>query len=388
MEKISQRAKKIAPSPTLSITAKAKELKKQGFDVVSLAAGEPDFDTPLHIKKAAIKAIEEGFTKYTPTSGILELKQAICQKFKKDQGLVFEPKNVLVANGGKQALANIILALVNPGDEVIIPSPYWVSYLEMVNLAEGKAVFIDAKKLKEKPAILKKAINKKTKLLILNSPSNPTGMIFKKKHLEEMAKICLEKDIYILSDEIYEKLIYGKKHYSIAQVNELVKKKTIIINGVSKTYAMTGWRIGYAVADEEIIKAASSIQDHTTSNPCSIAQKAALAALTESSDELEKMRKEYQKRRDYLYQRIEKVKGLKAEKPDGAFYLFVDVSYFYGHKIKNSVNFCQEFLEKKYVATIPGIAFGDDRFIRLSFATDIASIKKGVDRLEQFLKSC
>lgn len=384
--KLSKRAQNINPSMTLSITAKAKEMKKQGLDVISFGAGEPDFDTMFHIKEAAKKAIDEGFTKYTASSGIIELKEAICAKLRRDNWLDFQPKNIIVSTGGKQALFNMIMVTVDPGDEVIIPVPYWVSYEEMVKLAEGKCVFLKTNNFKINPQDFEKAITPKTKMLILCSPSNPTGVVYDEKELKQIASICLKHNIYVLSDEIYEKLIYGKKHVSIASVNEKIKKLTIVINGVSKSYAMTGWRIGYAAAEEEIVKAATRLQDHTTSNPTSISQKAALAAIEGSEDHIAKMVYEYKKRRDFMVDRLNRIEGMIANRPDGAFYVFANVSKFYSDDIKGSMIFCQKLLENAYVAAIPGIAFGDDRFVRLSFSTGMEHIKRGLDRMEKFVK--
>lgn len=384
--KLSKRAQNIKPSLTLSITAKAKEMKKQGLDVVSFAAGEPDFDTMFHIKEAAKKAIDEGFTKYTATSGIIELKEAVCAKLRRDNWIDFEPKNIIVSTGAKQALFNIIMTLVDPGSEVIIPVPYWVSYEEMVKIAEGKCIFLKTNNFKINPQDLEKAITPKTKMLILNSPSNPSGVVYEEKELKKIASICLRHNLYVLSDEVYEKLIYGKKHVSIASVNDKIKKLTITVNGVSKSYAMTGWRIGYAAAEEEIIKAATRLQDHTTSNPTSISQKAALAALNGPEDHMAKMVYEYKKRRDFMMERLNRIDGMIAIRPDAAFYIFANVSQFYSDEVKGSLIFCQRLLEDAYVAAIPGVAFGDDRFIRLSFATGMEHIKRGFDRLEKFVE--
>ena|SRR3989344_2565695 len=385
---ISDRTKRITPSATLAISAKASEMKRNGTDVVSFGAGEPDFDTPDHIKKAAIAAIKAGFTKYTATSGIPELKQAIIRKFEKDNGLVYTPKQILVGNGAKQCLYNIIQALINPGDEVLIPVPYWVSYEEMVKLADGKCIFVPSgKDFKVPPVSLKKYITKKTKALILNSPSNPTGMVYDKNELAAIAKICIEKNLFVISDEIYEKLIYGKKHVSIASFNEKVKQRTIVVNGVSKTFAMTGWRIGYCGGPEDVIQAASGLQDHTTSNPNSIAQKAALAALIGPLSNVSVMKREYVKRRDYMVKRLNGMKGISVQLPDGAFYVFPNVSKLYTRKMKSSASFCEQLLTEFHVAAVPGSAFGDDRCIRLSFATSMQQIKKGLDRIERFVSA-
>jgi len=382
--KLSKRAQNIQPSLTLSITAKAKEMKKQGLDVISFGAGEPDFDTMHHIKEAAKKAIDDGFTKYTPTSGIIELKEAICAKFRNDNRLSFDVSQILVSTGAKQSLFNIIMTLIDEGDEVIIPVPYWVSYEEMVKLAGGKSVFLKTNNFKLDPEQLEKSITPKTKMLILNSPANPSGVVYDEKELKQIAQICVKHNIIVLSDEIYEKLIYGKKHRSIANIDDKIKKLTVIINGVSKSYAMTGWRIGYAAGPTEIIKAATKIQDHTTSNPSSISQKAALAALTGPQDHIEKMIFEFKRRRDFMVDRLNRIEDIFVHRPDGAFYVFINVSKFYNHEVKNSLQFCQRLLDDAYVAAIPGIAFGDDRFIRLSFATSLTNIQRGLERMEKF----
>jgi aspartate aminotransferase len=382
---IAKRLQQISASPTLAITALVNKMKKEGKDVISFAAGEPDFDTPKHIKLAAIDAINKGFTKYTATSGIIELKLAICEKFKKDNNLTYKPENILVSNGAKQCLYNVIQALVNPNDEVLIQIPYWVSYEEMVKLAEGKCVFIKPnKQLKITANQIEQSITPKTKILILNSPSNPSGVVYDKKELEEIARVCVRHNIIVISDEIYEKLIYGKKHYSIASFNSEINKLTVVVNGASKSYAMTGWRIGYCAGPKEIIEAASSLQDHSTSNPNSIAQKAALAALTGSEDCIQEMAREYEKRRDYMIGRLCTIKGIEVNMPDGAFYVFVNVSGLYNQNIADSVSFCTEFLKQFFVGCVPGGAFGDDRYIRISFATSLENIKEGLQRLEKF----
>ncbi|GAB4219525.1 MAG: pyridoxal phosphate-dependent aminotransferase [Candidatus Microgenomates bacterium] len=382
--KLSKRAENILPSLTLSITAKAKEMKKQGKDVISFAAGEPDFDTMPNIKNAAKKAIDEGFTKYTPTAGIIELREAIVKKLYQDNLLKYQPTQILVSNGAKQALFNIIFTLIDDGDEVIIPVPYWVSYVEMVKMAGGKPVFLKTNNFKINPYDLEKSLTSKTKLLILNSPSNPTGVVYDEKELKEIAKICVKHNIFVLSDEVYEKLIYGKKHYSIASFGKDIFSKTIVINGVSKTYAMTGWRIGYAAGPEEIIKAATRIQDHTTSNICSICQKATIVALTGSQDHIQKMIEEYKRRRDFMIDNLNRINGIFASRPDGAFYIFADVSSLFNKQVNSSVKFCEKLLDEAYVAAIPGEAFGDNRFIRLSFATSMEHIKRGLERFAKF----
>lgn len=382
---IAKRLQKISASPTLAITALVNKMKKEGKDVISFAAGEPDFDTPKHIKQAGITAINQGFTKYTATSGIMDLKLAICEKFKKDNNLIYKPENILVSNGAKQCLYNLIQALINPNDEVLMQIPYWVSYEEMVKLAGGKCVFIKPKiGLKITASQIEKAITSKTKIFILNSPSNPSGAVYDKKELEEIARVCVKHNIIVISDEIYEKLIYGKKHYSIASFNDEIYKLTIVVNGASKSYAMTGWRIGYCAGQKEIIQAASTLQDHSTSNPNSIAQKAAVAALTGGDDCIQEMAREYKKRRDYVIGKLRTIKGLRVEIPDGAFYVFADVSRLYNKNVAGSVSFCTEFLKQFYVGCIPGSAFGDDRYIRLSFATSLENIKEGLLRFSKF----
>jgi len=382
--KLSKKAELINPSLTISITARAKEMKKQGLDVVSFGAGEPDFDTMINIKEAAKKAIDEGFTKYTPSSGIIELKEAICAKLRRDNWLDYSPKNIIVSTGAKQSLFNMIMTLIDPEDEVIIPVPYWVSYEEMVKIAGGKSIFLKSKNLKITAEELSKAITPKTKILILNSPGNPNGAVFSEEELKQIAAVCIKNNIYVISDEVYEKITYDQNHISIASINEKINKITIVVNGVSKAYAMTGWRIGYAAAHEEIVKAATRIQDHTTSNPCSIAQKAALEALTGPQDHIGKMIWEYKKRRNYMVDKLNSIKGIMALKPDGAFYVFADVSDLYGGEIKGSLDFCAKLLDKAYVAIIPGIAFGDDHCVRLSFATGMSNIERGLDRLAKF----
>lgn len=386
MNKLTQRVKDIEPSSTLAITARAKKMRQEGLGVISLAAGEPDFDTPQYIKDAAIKALAEGFTKYTPSSGIPELKKAIQKKFKLDNGLDYEPEQIIVSCGAKHSLFNIIQVLVDKNDEVLIPSPYWVSYLEMVKLAQGKAVIIktgrrDSFKLNAK--ILSKNITKKTKLLILNSPSNPAGCVYTNEELDDIAEICVKNNLWVLSDEIYEKLIYGSsKHISIASLNDDIYKLTFVVNGVSKAYSMTGWRIGYLAGDKEVVEAATRLQDHSTSNPCSISQKAALAALSCGDGFVDKMRLEFEERRNLMLADLDKI-GLDYIKPEGAFYVFLDIS-----KAKiGSWEFCNRFLAEKYVAAIPGAAFGDDNYVRLSFAASKEQIQEGVQRLREFLGS-
>ncbi|MFH1655442.1 MAG: pyridoxal phosphate-dependent aminotransferase [Candidatus Omnitrophota bacterium] len=383
---LSKRAKAVSESPTLAITSRVKQLKKQGSDIVNFAAGEPDFDTPQQIKQAAIKAINDGFTKYTPTAGTLELRQAVSDKFKKDNSLNYLSEQIVVSCGAKHSLYNVIQAIADAGDEIIIQAPYWVSYPEMVRLAEAEPVILETKaseNFKIDPKKLGKIITKKTKALILNSPSNPTGVVYTAEELEEIAKICVSKKIFVISDEIYEKLIYDdQRHISIAALGKDIFDLTITVNGVSKAFSMTGWRIGYIGASREIAGAIKKIQSHSTSNPTSISQAAALAALNMSENEIVRMRDEFQKRRDYMIQRLDKINKLSYIKPQGAFYIFCDISA----TNMNSDTFAQKLLDDTKVAVIPGRGFGRDDFVRLSFATDLESIKKGMDRIEKWVR--
>lgn len=383
---ISKRASQINPSLTLAISAKAKEMKANGIDVISFGAGEPDFDTPENVKEVAIKAIRNGFTKYTTTSGIPELKDAICKKFERDNHLSYKRENILVSTGAKQCLFNLMQVLLNPGDRVVLPVPYWVSYEEMVKLAGGECDLVPTKDFRLDPTDFRNAITDRTKLLILNSPSNPTGYVYSKEELQHIADICVEKNILVISDEIYEPLIYEKKHISIAELGEKIKELTVVVNGVSKAYSMTGWRIGYCAGDKAIIRAAALLQDHMTSNPNSIAQKAAVEALSGPQEIVRTMRDAYKKRRDYIVARLSKIKGVSVSVPDGAFYVFVNVSGLFNKTLRNSSEFCTQLLEKKYVAAVPGSAFGDDSFIRLSYATSDKNIENGLDRLEGFVR--
>ena len=391
----SRKAKNINPSITLAITAKAKALKAEGVDVVSFGAGEPDFNTPKNIIDAAIRAMEEGKTKYTPTAGIIELREAICNKLEKDNNLKYNPNQIIVSTGAKQCLADVFMAILNPGDEVIVPTPYWVSYPELIKLADGTPVFVEAnEKAGYKYTIedLEKVVTDKTKALVLNSPNNPTGTIYQKEELEVIAEFAKKHDILIISDEMYEKLIYdGEKHISIASLSQDAYERTVVINGVSKAYAMTGWRIGYAAAKEEIIKLMVSVQSHVTSNPNSIAQYASGEALNGPTDELVKMIAEFDNRRKFMVKRIGEMEGLDIIYPKGAFYLMINVSSVYGKAINgktinSSLDFSAELLEEEKVAVIPGAAFGLDKFIRLSYATSQKDIEEGLNRIENFIK--
>ncbi|EGD52841.1 aminotransferase class I and II [Thermoanaerobacter ethanolicus JW 200] len=390
---LSQNALQITPSMTLEITAKAKQLKAQGIDVIDFGVGEPDFDTPDYIKEAAIDAIKKGYTKYTPSSGISELKKAVCDKLLKDNGLKYQPDQIVISNGAKHSIYNALCAILNPGDEVIIPVPYWLSYPEMVRLAYGKPVFVKTKAendFKITSEELKNAITSKTKALILNTPNNPTGSVYTKEELEELAKIIEEANIFVISDEIYEKLIYEGSHISIASLNEKIKELTILVNGMSKAYAMTGWRIGYTASSLEIAKVMSNIQSHTTSNPNSIAQYASVAALSGDETVIKRMAEEFNKRRIYMVEKINKIKGLKSNKPQGAFYVMVNIDEYIGKEIKGkiirgSIDFANALIEGANVAVVPALPFGMDNYIRISYATSIENIEKGLNRIEEFL---
>lgn len=391
---LSKKAQQIQPSITLAITAKAKKMKSEGIDVIGFGAGEPDFNTPENIQNAAIEAIKQGFTKYTAASGITELKEAIANKFYKDNGLKYNASQIIISTGAKQCLANAFSATLNPGDEVIIPIPYWVSYPELVKLADGVPVFVEtseANNFKYDIKDLEKAITDKTKIILVNSPNNPTGTVYTKEELTAIAQLAKKHDLIILSDEIYEKLIYGdEKHISIGSLSEDAYNRTITINGVSKTYSMTGWRIGYAAANEEIIKLMSSLQSHTTANPNSIAQYASVAALNGDEAQIEKMVKEFKSRRDYMVKKINEIENLSCTEPKGAFYVMMNISKTFGKKsneceIKDSLTFSQALLGKEKVAVIPGIGFGMDNYVRLSYATSMDNIKAGLDRIEKFV---
>ncbi len=393
---LSKKAKQISPSLTLDITAKAKKMKSEGINVIGFGAGEPDFNTPKNIQDAAIKAIQEGRTKYTAASGIIELKQAIIQKLKNDNNLNYTTSQIIVSTGAKQCLANVFQAILNPGDEVLIGVPYWVSYPELVKLADGEPVYVNTEEIHEfKLTIenLNKAITSKSKAIILNSPNNPTGTVYSKEELIEIADFAKTNNLFIISDEIYEKLVYGDNgHISIASLSEDAYCRTIVINGVSKAYAMTGWRIGYAAASTEITALMSNIQSHTTSNPTSIAQYASVEALKGQQDDLHTMVEQFKLRRDYMVERINNINNLSCMKPEGAFYVMVNLTKILnksveGKTIKNSMDFSDILLKEENVAVIPGIAFGVDNFIRLSYATSMENIKNGIDRIERFVNN-
>lgn len=391
---LSKKAGNINPSITLAITAKANELKKQGVDVVSFGAGEPDFNTPENIIEAAIKAMRDGKTKYTPAGGILELKETICNKFKKDNNLDYKPSQITISTGAKQCLANAFMAILNPGDEVLIPVPYWVSYPELVKLADGVPVFVETSKennYKYTISELEAVVTDKTKAILINSPNNPTGTIYHEDELLEIADFAKNHNLLIISDEIYEKLIYdGEKHISIASLNEDAYDRTIVINGVSKTYAMTGWRLGYVAASEKITKLMTSIQSHMTSNVNTITQYATIEALNGPEEDLNNMIKEFENRRNFMADKLSKLNEISIIKPSGAFYIMVNISAylnttFKNQDINNSVDFAKVLLEEEKVAVIPGAGFGLDNYIRLSYATSMNVIETGIDRISIFL---
>ncbi len=383
----SERALKLSPSTTLDITAKAKALKAKGEDVISFGAGEPDFDTPQIIKDACIKALQGGDTKYTPAAGTLDLKKAISAKLKRDNGLVYEPENIVVSSGAKHSLYNVLQVLLNPGDEVIIPAPYWLSYPEMVTLAGGRSVVLTTdEKNHFVPTLsqIEKVITKKTKAFILNSPSNPTGAIWSREEMEGLASFAKERSFFVISDEIYEKLIYdGEKHHSIAAFDDEIKRLTITVNGMSKSYSMTGWRLGYLAAEKEIVSLVSNLQSHSTSNPTSFAQAGAVQALDPSLEPwISEMTKMFAHRRDLMIGEFQKISKLTVFRPQGAFYVFVNIS----KTGMDSVQFANRLLEEAKVAVIPGAAFGAPQHIRLSFATSDEDIVQGVRRIAAWLK--
>lgn len=394
---ISNRVKSINPSQTLAMTAQAIKMKREGKKVISFAAGEPDFDTPKNIKEEAISAIKQGFTHYTVNSGIIELKEAVMGKLKKDNKVEYKPAEIIISNGAKQCLFNAILTVCNPEDEVLLPTPCWVSYTEQIKFAQAVPIFIntyqeDAFKLSA--AQVEEKISSKTKLLILNSPNNPTGAVYEVEELKKIAQLLVKYDIYCISDEIYEKLIYDEaEHFTIASLSNEVKAKTIIINGVSKSYAMTGWRIGYAAGPEDIISGMGKIQEHSTSNPNSIAQKASVEALNGRQYTIEEMRREFDERRKYMVEKLNKIKGVSCLKPSGAFYAFPNVSKilekgvkYNGKRIINSFDLADFILKEAEVALIPGSAFEAEGYLRLSYATSMEDVKEGLDRIENILK--
>jgi aspartate aminotransferase len=380
---ISERVKNIAPSATLAVDAKAKQLKKEGKDIVIFGTGEPDFNTPENIKIAAKTAIDKNITRYTPTGGMPELKEGIVKKLKKDNRLNYETSEILVSNGGKHILFNIMMTLLDKGDEAILPVPYWVSFEEMIKMTGAKVVFCktdDNFKLTAKD--VEKKITKKTKLLVLNSPSNPSGAIIEPKEIEKIAKLAVKHNFFVVSDEVYEFFVFGgTKRVSIASLNEKIKELTITVNAVSKTYAMTGWRIGYCAARKDIVKAMENLQGHSTGNPSNIAQMAALEAINGLQASVKQMVKAFDKRRVYMHKRLNNMKCIKCNEPEGAFYCFPDIT---GTKM-TSIEFSSRLLEEALVAVVPGIAFGSDKHVRLSYAASMEDIKKGMDRMQEWL---
>lgn len=389
---VSNKAQAISPSLTLGINALSSELRAQGKDVVGFGVGEPDFDTPAYIRQAAIEAIESGKTRYTPVPGIMELRQAACDRYEHKYGLKFAPAQVVVSSGAKECLYNVFQVILNPGDEVIIISPYWLTYPEQVKMAGGVPVFVQAREENDfQPdlADLEKAVSQHTRAMILNNPSNPCGNVYSRQALEEIAQFAKAHDLYIISDEIYDELVYGKQAISIASISEDAKERTIIINGASKAYAMTGWRIGYLIAPPQVAKLCASYQGHSTSNACSISQYATLAAMRGPQEDMEKMVSIFAGRAQLIYELINEIPGVSCRMPRGAFYIFVNIAGLYGksyhgQKISGSVQFSEVLLQEKLVAVVPGIAFGADGFIRLSYATSEENIKKGISRLREF----
>jgi len=384
---ISSRAAALTPSLTLAIDAKAKQMKADGIDVVGFGAGEPDFPTPKHITDAAIKALQDGFTKYTPSSGIPELRQAAADKFKRDNGLTYKPSQIIISCGGKHSCCNVILATCNPGDEVIIPAPYWLSYPEMARLAGATPVILqtsDKTEFKVTPEQVRAAITPRTRLFILNSPGNPTGTLYTPDEIKALGDVCVEKGVLIMSDEIYEKLVYdGARHASVAGFSQKHYEHTVLVHGLAKAYSMTGWRIGLTAAPEPIAKAIDAIQSHSTSNPTSFAQKGAVAALNGPQDHLAGWLAEFDRRRTYAWKKLNSIPGVSCVKARGAFYLFPNIS----KAGLGSIDFCAQLLEREKVAAVPGIAFGADDYIRISYATSMKNLEKGLDRLENFVRN-
>ncbi|MBB6175576.1 aspartate aminotransferase [Anoxybacillus tengchongensis] len=388
--KLAKRVASLTPSSTLAITAKAKELKAAGYDVIGLGAGEPDFNTPQHIMEAAVKAMYDGHTKYTPSGGLATLKEGIIKKFQQDQQLDYKPSEIIVCVGAKHALYTLFQVILDEGDEVIIPTPYWVSYPEQVKLAGGVPIYVEGleqNEFKITPEQLKQAITDRTKAVIINSPSNPTGVIYTKEELQALGEVCLAHDVLIVSDEIYEKLVYGgHEHVSVAQLSPELKKQTIIINGVSKSHSMTGWRIGYAAGDADIIRAMTDLASHSTSNPTSIAQYAAIAAYSGSQDPVEQMRQAFEERLNIIYDRLIQIPGFSCVKPQGAFYLFPNAKEAATMTGYESVDaFVEALLEEAKVALVPGSGFGAPNNVRLSYATSLELLHQALDRIATFV---
>lgn len=393
--KVSKKISNIAPSMTLAVDSKLKQMIADGVKVYGFGVGEPDFDTPKYIRDAAVEAMNKGLTRYTPAQGTMDLRKAICAKLERENGLKYEPNQIIASSGAKHSLSNAFAAILNPGDEVIVPIPYWVSYTEIIKLNDGVPVLVSTKKennFKMTKEELINALTPKSKAILINSPSNPTGAVYSEQELRDIAEVAVANNLYVVADEIYERLTYdGKKHISIASFGSEIKELTILINGMSKSYAMTGWRLGYAAGNEKLIKAMSSVQSHAVSHPNSITQYASAAALNGPQDDLRRMVQEFEKRRIYMYERINAMEGLSCIKPEGAFYVYVDISNYIGKelcgvKLNSSLDFSQVMLEKGHVAVIPGTAFGTDNYIRLSYATSMEIIRDGLNAFENFIK--
>ena len=395
MKELSKIALAVEPSSTMAIDTLFKQMKAEGQDVIGFGAGEPDFNTPDYIKEAGIAAIEHNETRYTPSSGTVELRKAICQRLKADCGVEYTPQQISVSNGAKPCVYVALRALINPGDEVILPSPYWVSYSELIKMTGGVPVIVETREadhFKLTAQELRDAITPKTKAMILNNPSNPTGMMYSRKELEEIAKVCVEQDIYVICDEIYYHLVYdGEEFVSLASISPEIKERTLLVNGVSKSYAMTGWRIGYVAANPKVAKVISNFLSHCTGSPSSISQKAAVTALTASQESVEVMRKAFERRRDYMVERMNSIEGVSCIKPHGAFYVMMNIEKLIGQElhgvvIRDADDFGNLFLKYGKVAVVPGTGFGAPTFVRWSYATSIENIKEGLNRLERFLK--
>ena len=392
--KLSERSQKVNASMTLALSAKAGQMKAEGHDVVSFGAGEPDFNTPEHIAEAGKEAIDKGYTNYTPAAGTKDLKKAVQKKFKEDNNLDYDLDQIIVSNGAKHSLFNTFQTILNPGDEVIIAQPYWVSYPETVKLGGGVPVYVEAEEkndFKMKLSDIKDAVTEKTKAIIINSPNNPTGCVYNREELQAIADLAVEEDFFVVSDEIYEELIYGDaEHISIASLGEEIKERTIVINGMSKAYAMTGWRIGFAAGPKKLVEIMSNIQSHATSNPNSIAQYASKVGLNGSKEVTKKMLKAFKERRNYMVEKINEISDLSCKKPEGAFYVMMNIEKligkkYEGKKIEGSMSFADILLGESKVAVIPGKAFGNDKFVRLSYATSLDDIKRGLKRIKDFV---
>ncbi len=395
MKGLSKLATAVQASTTMAIDALAKQMKADGIDVIGFGAGEPDFNTPEHIKRMAIEAIEENFTKYTPASGTVELKEAVCGRMKEDCGLDYKPSQVVISSGAKHCVYVALRTLLDPGDEVLLPAPYWVSYLELIKMTGGIPVVVTAEEcgsFRVTARQLEEAITPKTKCLILNNPSNPTGMVYSREELEDIAQVCVKHQVYVIADEIYYGLLYdGAKFTSFASLGQEVKDLTILVNGVSKSYAMTGWRVGFACASDTISKVMANYLSHSTGSPSSVSQKAAVAALTGPQDEIETMRQSFEARRNYIVERMNAIDGVSCIKPQGAFYVMMNITGLWGkticgEPIQSADDFCRAFLKHGLVATVPCTGFGAPHYVRWSYATSMENIRKGMDRLEEFLK--